>query len=334
MTDDSFLMNIIVLVAPFKLTLVLMLALTLDHFLGEPKKYHQLIAFGNLANKAEQFLNKSNNLKASFSKVNAICGALAWLFLILPFCYFSYLLIKIIPVSMQIIVEAIFLYLALGLQSLHLHAMQVFTPLNQDDLTTARHYTGYLVSRETHDLTPDDMSRATVESMLENGHDAVIASLFYYLIGGIPLVILHRLANTLDAMWGYKNPRYNSFGFFAARADDFLGFFSGKVCTVLYAIQQPFMLAIKNAYFQGNQYKSHNGGWVMAAGATVMNKTLGGSASYHGEKVTSPTLGLPIGADTAVTINDIPRSITVVRKAAISFTLLVFIYQLANYILV
>ncbi len=334
MTDGSFLMNTLLLVACFKLTLTLILALMLDHFLGEPKKYHQLIAFGNFANKVERWLNQSSNLNTSFSTVNALWGTLAWLLLILPFCYFSYLLLGFLPASIQFIVEAVFLYLALGLQSLHLHAMQVFTPLTQGDLTTARHYTGYLVSRETKDLTPEEMSRATVESMLENGHDAVIASLLYYLIGGIPLVILHRLANTLDAMWGYKNSRFNSFGFFAARADDFLGFISGKVCTLLYALQQPFLPAIKNAYLQGNQYKSHNGGWVMAAGATVMQKSLGGTASYHGEILTSPTLGLPLNEDSSIIIEDIPRSITVVRRAAILLTLFVFIYQLLNYILV
>ncbi|PCI57915.1 MAG: cobalamin biosynthesis protein CobD [Gammaproteobacteria bacterium] len=307
-----------------------MLALLLDHILGEPKKYHQLVGFGNLANKMDQWLNRPVNQSSSFSKTNAILGTIAWCLLVIPICYLSYVSLVLLPVSVQLIIEVVFLYLALGLNSLHLHAMQVFKPLSQGDLSTARHFTGYLVSRETANLTPKEMSRATVESMLENGHDAVIASLVYYIIGGIPLVILHRLANTLDAMWGYRNTRFNSFGFFAARADDILGFISGKVCTLLYALQQPFLLALKNAYQQGNQYKSHNGGWVMAAGATVMKRTLGGSALYHGKTVHSLVLGM----GDSINIEDIPRSINIVRRAAISLTLLVFIYQLASYILV
>lgn len=334
MTDSSLLNNIFLLVSPFKLTVVLVLALVLDHFLGEPKKYHQLVGFGNLANSIEQRLNKPVKQNVDFSKLSALLGATAWCLLTLPFCYLVYLFLAILPAHIQMIVEAIFLYLALGLNSLHVHAMQVFKPLAQGDLATARHYTGYLVSRETANLTPEQMSRATVESMLENGHDAVIASLVYYLIGGIPLVILHRLSNTLDAMWGYKNTRFNSFGFFAARADDALGFISGKICTLLYALQQPFLLAIKNAYQQGNQYKSHNGGWVMAAGATVMQRTLGGTAKYHGKTITSPILGLNPKKLSAITSQDIPRSITLVRRAAILFVLLVFLYQLAHIILV
>ena len=334
MADSNIFTNILLLVTPFKLSLTLVFALLLDHFLGEPKKYHQLVGFGNLANKVEKWLNKPTNQNSSFSITNAMLGTLAWCLLVIPFCYLSYVLLALLPTNIQFIVEILFLYLALGLNSLHLHAMQVFKPLSQGDLTTARHYTGYLVSRDTHDLTANDMSRATIESMLENGHDAVIASMVYFLIGGIPLVILHRLANTLDAMWGYKNSRFNSFGFFAARSDDLLGFISGKICTLLYALQLPFLLALKNAYHQGNQYKSHNGGWVMAAGATVMNKALGGNSSYHGQTVTSPTLGVALSANSKITTEDIPRSINLVRRAAISLTLFVFIYQLAGYILV
>lgn len=334
MSSSDFLSNVLLIVTPFKLTFVLVFALLLDHILGEPKKFHPLVGFGNIANQVEKWLNKPTNQSALFSKINALLGVLAWCLVIIPFCYLSYVLLAMLPTSVQIIVEALLLYLALGLNSLHLHAIQVFKPLNQGDLNTARHYTGYLVSRETHNLTADEMSRATVESMLENGHDAVIASIVYYLIGGIPLVILHRLANTLDAMWGYKNTRFNSFGFFAARADDILGFISGKICTLLYALQQPFLLALKNAYHQGNQYKSHNGGWVMSAGATVMKKTLGGTASYHGKTLNSPNLGIDSSLTSSVMPEDIPRSITLVRRAATLLILFVFIYQLTLYILV
>lgn len=338
MTDISFLTNVLLFVTPFKLTFTLVFALLFDHILGEPKKYHQLVGFGHLANKIEKRLNIPVNQNIPFSKTNALLGTIAWCLLVLPFCYLFYVLLAMLPTSIQLIVETILLYLALGLNSLNVHAMQVFKPLIEGDLATARRYTGYLVSRETSDLTANNMSRATVESMLENGHDAVIASLVYYLIGGIPLVILHRLANTLDAMWGYKNTRFNSFGFFAARADDLLGFISGKICTLLYALQQPFLQALKNAYRQGNQYKSHNGGWVMAAGATVMKITLGGNASYHGTMVTSPTLGVELSenssTNSAVTTDDIPRSIVLVRRAAKLLVLFIFIYQLTHYILV
>ena len=334
MNFNSFIEITLPLVNQLHLTMVLLFALLLDHILGEPKKFHPLVGFGVLANKIEQRINLPAHQKTDFSNINALLGFCAWCLLTLPFCYLLYKALTLLPTNIKFLVEIIFLYSALGLKSLHIHAMQVFTPLNQGQLTRARHFTGYLVSRETIDLSPAQMSRATVESMLENGHDAVIASLVYYLIGGIPLVILHRLANTLDAMWGYKTTRFNSFGFFAARADDVLGFISGKICTLLYALQRPFLQALKNAYQQGNQYKSHNGGWVMAAGATVLNISLGGVAIYHGKKVISPVLGVDLNNNTTVKTEDIPRSLILIKKAAMLLVLFTFIYQLTLYILV
>lgn len=317
----------VAILSAFTLSLTIALALLLDLVLGEAKKYHYLVGFGWLCQLIEKNINP-DHLKVTpteFSLKSALLGAFSWLILVLPipliylyFCndFFWY---------WQLVIDGVVLYLAIGLNSLNKHAMQVYQPLKSGELAAARHFTGYLVSRKTNVLSPDDMARATVESMLENGHDSVIASMVYYLIGGAPLVILHRFANTLDAMWGYKNPRYIAFGYASARLDDLLGFLTAKFCTLLYAIQGRFWLSLKNAYQQGNIYKSHNGGWVMAAGATVLRRCLGGAANYHGITTTSVTLG----AGKAVECDDIPRSINVVRRAAVILLLLVFIYELS-----
>ncbi|WP_286235146.1 CobD/CbiB family cobalamin biosynthesis protein [Thalassotalea sediminis] len=330
---DLFEFNLSMLSA-FAVTLTLVLALFLDAQLGEAKKYHYLVFFGRLSAALEEKLNPnfstypSNDRILKRSKFSQFIGLIAWLLLVLPVPMIYYFYFSNFSVVIQIIVDAIMLYLALGLRSLKEHGMQVYQPLLQNNLEAARHYTGYLVSRETSTLTPKALSRATVESILENGHDSVIASLTYYLIGGIPLVIVHRLANTLDAMWGYKSARYVSFGYASARLDDLLGFFSGKVCTVLYAIQGQVLLALKNAFQQGGQYKSHNGGWVMAAGATVMHRTIGGCAQYHGQTLQ----GTLMGCGQAVDIEDIPKSIKLVQRASSLFVFFVVSYQLWVYI--
>jgi len=325
----------------FSLALTLLLALLLDKFLGEARQYHYLVGFGWLAQQCEKRLNIYTQSKADnnsqvlvFNNKNAALGALSWVLLVLPLPIFYFFYLNDLIWYWQILCDASVLYLAIGLNSLHQHAMQVYKPLNVDNLTEARHFTGYLVSRETSTLTPDEMSRATVESMLENGHDSVIASMIYFIIGGAPLVILHRFANTLDAMWGYRTPQFNSFGFASARLDDLLGFFSAKVCTLLYALQsqslKTFTQALKNSASQGNQYKSHNGGWVMAAGATVMNIKLGGNASYHGKLVESVTLG----CGNNIEIEDIPNSVLLVKRAAILLTVMSIVTNLfiANYL--
>ena len=133
-------------------------------------------------------------------------------------------------------------------------------------------------------------------------------------------------------MWGYKNSRFINFGYASARIDDVLGFISGKCCTVLYAIQglqhRLFVKALYNAYSQGKQYKSHNGGWVMAAGATVMRRKLGGSALYHGKEVHSVTLG----EGNNVSSDDIPASLTLVSRASLILLIAVFVFQLLIYL--
>jgi len=324
--------TVISILSSYSLSLTIMIALLLDLVLGEAKKYHYLVGFGRLSQHIELILNpdRLRNGSPSFTPKTITLGGLSWGILVCPIALIYLYYANDLTWYWQVIVDAIIIYLAIGLTSLKQHAMQVYHPLKSGDLKTARHFTGYLVSRETANLTPNDIARATTESMLENGHDSVIASLFYYVIGGAPLVIIHRLANTLDAMWGYKTVRYNAFGYASARLDDLLGFVSAKVCTLLYAVQGHFLQSMKNAYQQGNIYKSHNGGWVMAAGATALNRTLGGNASYHGKQVSSVTLGQGL----AVTLDDIPSSITIIKRAALIFLLAVLALETVSMLII
>lgn len=337
MTVDSIFTSILLLLPYYTLTLTVVLALLLDKILGEAKRYHYLVGFGWLTlqlekqlnpntiniNKNNKKTNNSNTEPLTFEYTNALLGGFSWLLLVLPLPLFYFLYLNNLPWYWQTVLDATMLYLALGLNSLYHHAMQVYEPLKASDLTKARYFTGYLVSRNTEELTPTEISRATVESMLENGHDSVIASMVYYLIGGAPLVILHRFANTLDAMWGYKTAQFNAFGYTSARLDDVLGFITGKICTLLYAMQGKFIQASVNAYQQGNLYKSHNGGWVMAAGATVLKIKLGGTAQYNGKATTSVILG----CGQTVEVEDIQSSVNIVQRAAILLTLLLFLGQ-------
>jgi adenosylcobinamide-phosphate synthase len=195
--------------------------------------------------------------------------------------------------------DSLAVYFALGLNSLKLHAKQIETPLLKGNLKQARFYISWMVSRDTENLNQSEISRASVESVLENGHDAAIATLFYYLIGGAPLVIVHRLANTLDAMWGYKNKRFINFGWFAAKADDWLGWPSAKLSALLYWLSakisgyktSSFLDCVKLAYHQAKQYKSLNGGWVISIGAQVLNLKLGGDSVYDNQRLSSTLLG-------------------------------------------
>ncbi len=339
----AFFSQTLSLLPALSITLTLALALWLDKLLGEAKHFHYLVGFGHIAKWLEARVNPCHDFTPSASATASegkaaaekkkpgqmstkFLGLVTWLILVLPIPLLYFYLLSNFSWYWQLLCDALVLYLALGLNSLDQHAMQIYHPLVAGNIKQARHFTGYIVSRDTVKLSEQEITRATVESMLENGHDAVIASLVYYLIGGAPLVILHRLANTLDAMWGYKTPRYLNFGYASAKLDDLLGFVSGKVCTLLYAIQGNVKLALVNAYRQGNRYKSHNGGWVMAAGATVLRRQLGGMANYHGKQTTSVLLG----QGEPVQAGDIKASLALVTNASGLLISLVFIYQLTT----
>jgi adenosylcobinamide-phosphate synthase len=314
---DNIYNQTMTLLPEYSVFITLSLAILADKLYGEATRFHYLVGFGWLANKLEAKLNRSSDLSFQSPFNSKLLGTFAWCLLVLPLPLIYWYCFNDLIWYWQIFFDATVLYLAIGLNSLYQHAMQIYQPLKSGDLEKARHFTGYIVSRETETLSEQEMSRATVESILENGHDSVIASMIYYIIGCAPLVILHRLSNTLDAMWGYRTARCNDFGYASAKLDDLLGFISGKCCTLLYAIQgmkhRRVFNSLRNAYSQGNKYKSHNGGWVMAAGATVMGIKLGGSALYHGEKINSVFLG----TGKEVTTDDIPVSFTLVTRASL-----------------
>ncbi|WP_025565696.1 adenosylcobinamide-phosphate synthase CbiB [Psychromonas sp. SP041] len=304
------------------LLFTLVTALVVDHFIGEPTRFHPLIIFGNIANKLETKFNKGNHQQ------QFIGGLVAWCLLVLPLPLLYVLLLWLLPVYLILLVNIYIVYWAVALNSLNLHGMQIYNPLITNDLAQAQHYCSYIVSRDTSQLDAQAISRATTESMLENGHDGVTATLIYFVIGGAPLVIIHRLSNTLDAMWGYRTEQFNYFGKFSARMDDLLGFVSGKITALLFTVIGLFngtgKQALSNAYSQSQSYKSHNGGWVMASGATVMNVCLGGSAVYFGKTVNSPLLG----QGEIVQSKHIKASLTLVKQAVVLWLLVVFIWQI------
>lgn len=274
---------------PMSILLTLIGALLIDHFVGEATRFHPLVYFGNFVT----FIEKKYNKGADKSRL--IKGAIAWCFLVLPVPLFFYWLITFLPFYLIFIINVYVVYWAVALNSLDQHGMQIYDALKANDLAQAQHYCGYIVSRETSELDEKAICRATTESMLENGHDGVTATLIYFVIGGAPLVIAHRLSNTLDAMWGYRTERFNYFGKISARMDDLFSFLSGKITVLLFTciglFNRTALASLRNAHCQSQHYKSHNGGWVMAAGATCINVCLGGTARYAGKIIESPQLG-------------------------------------------
>lgn len=260
--------------------------LLLDRVLGEPPRFHPLVGFGKLADWLESRLN---NRTIHY-------GILAWCVAVLPLSIAVWWLDSLLGGFWMSLLCG---WLAIGWQSLRQHAQWVQQALLADDLPQARLKVGWLVSRDTSQLDTAAVSRACVESVLENGSDAVFAPLFWLAVGGAPAVVLYRLSNTLDAMWGYRNARFERFGKCAARVDDVLNWIPARLTALGYALCGHFPSAIHAWRTQGGQWYSPNAGVVMAAGAGALQRQLGGAAVYHGQVKQRPLLGMGMPADTA-----------------------------------
>jgi adenosylcobinamide-phosphate synthase len=255
----------------------------LDALLGEPKRAHPLVIFGRLADALERHLNGPDGRGWRSH------GVTAWCLAVLPFTLVAWLLSALPGVGW--LVDIVLLYMALGLRSLGEHLIPVANALRRGDLAQARRRVGFIVSRDTRELDEQGVACAATESALENGSDAVFAALFWFAVAGAPGVVLYRLSNTLDAMWGYRNQRFERFGWAAARIDDGLNFIPARLVALTYALLGQTRKALRCWRLQAPQWDSPNAGPVMAAGAGALGVSLGGPAIYHGELHARPELG-------------------------------------------
>lgn len=292
------------------LPMVALLALagmTLDALLGETRRWHPLVGFGRWANAIERRLNCG---ATRFWR-----GVLAWGLAVLPFALLALWLTGIGNAGLAL--HALLLYFCVGLRSLREHTLPIAQALLRGDLAQARQLTSYIVSRDTQAAQEADLSKAAAESLLENGNDAVFGTLFWFVVAGGPGALLFRLANTLDAMWGYRTPRFLAFGCFAARFDDVLNWIPARLTALSYVLLAATMADKRRAWHcwrtQAPNWSSPNAGPVMASGAGALGLALGGAAVYDGELEQRPPLGLGRAAVAA----DIGRAWRLVAATAV-----------------
>lgn len=279
------------------IALLMVVAVLLDLWWGEVRHWHPLVGFGNWAMALERRLNLGG---MRFAR-----GVLAWMLAVLPLTALAALLIWTLAVPLaQAAAHALLLYFCLGMRSLRDHNLPIAEALAQNDLANARRLTSYIVSRDTTSASEVELTKASAESLLENGNDAVFATLFWFIVAGAPGAVLFRMANTLDAMWGYRTPRFLQFGCAAARIDDALNYIPARLTALSYVLLAPGLQGKRRAWqcwrAQAPAWDSPNAGPVMSSGAGALGVQLGGAAIYHGEVEYRPTLGdgpPAVGAD-------------------------------------
>jgi adenosylcobinamide-phosphate synthase len=244
----------------YAIALLAVFGVVIDRIVGEPRTRHPLVGFGKLATQLEARMNTGHRARPA--------GILAWLAAVVPPVAIACLLVSVLPFAYACIVHVALLWFALGAKSLREHIAPIARALGSGDLEGARKLTARIVSRDTADADENALSRAAVESALENG-----------------------LANTLDAMWGYRTPRYLRFGWAAARFDDVLNYVPARLTAASYALLGDTRTAWHCWRTQAASWDSPNAGPVMASGAGSLNVLIGGPAVYHGTLETRPVLG-------------------------------------------
>jgi adenosylcobinamide-phosphate synthase len=231
----------------------------------------------------------------------SVSGALLAISLIAGTWALTFVLIKTAQYIHPLVetgIEILIIYYCISIRSLESSAMAVFKALTQTRFDDARTKVARIVGRDVEHLTPEEISRATVETVGENLVDGVISPLFYAAIGGAPLAMAYKMINTLDSMIGYKNDKYRDFGKLAARIDDVANFIPARLCIPVISLAAQIIdgkgvRTFQTALSEGANHTSPNAGYSEAAFAGALGIRLGGPNYYHGRLVPKPFLGIP-----------------------------------------
>ena len=164
------------------------------------------------------------------------------------------------------------------------------------DVDGARRLLPSLCGRDPAALDVDGLVRASLESVAENTSDAQVAPLLWAAVGGVPALLVYRGANTLDAMIGHRSPRYERFGWAAAKFDDALNFVPARFAGLLVAgcafvVGGSGADAVRAWRRDAARHPSPNAGVVEAAFAGALGVALGGPTQYAHQLEIRPTLG-------------------------------------------
>lgn len=276
---------------------IAILAFLIDAIIGDPQsRFHPVVLIGKLISGFEHLLYCREDSDAR----KFACGALLVLLVLLLsyeaaacMLYLSYQL----PFAWgSSLVSAFLLSFTISPKSLAKAGREIYVLLARDDLAGARKRVGWIVGRETEQLDAGEISRATVETIAENTTDGIIAPLFFFAIGGMPLAVLYRAANTMDSMLGYKNEKYFYFGRAAARLDDVLSYIPARITGLLFVVSAGFLgfdvrhaLAVMRR--DAAKHPSPNGGYAEASMAGALHIRLGGFNTYFGKKTFRAYMG-------------------------------------------
>ncbi len=198
-------------------------------------------------------------------------GALAWLagaVLVLVLSSLAWRGVSTLEAPVHSLLVGLLLWPAFSLRMLTAEVAAVEAALGRD-LDEARRRLARLVSRDTRGLDAVGVRMAALETLTENLSDSLLAPLFYFVLFGLSGAWLYRYANTADAVWGYRTPRYRRWGRLAARVDDLLNWIPARLAALLLG-----PLGLAALHREASRTPSPNAGWPMGALALALGVRL------------------------------------------------------------
>lgn len=260
--------------------MTLFLAMCLDAALGEPKWLwsrlkHPAVLMGEAVQWLDETLNDGANRKAK--GVAAVAGLVlgAWI------------AGQVLTAFPGRIIDVVVVAILLAQRSLADHVQDVATAL-RGSLAEGRVAVAQIVGRDTDQMTEAEVARAAMESAAENLSDGVIAPIFWFLIAGLPGLLVYKIVNTADSTIGYLTPRHAQFGWAAAKLDDLLNFVPARLTAVLIAAATRSAGLLPDISDDAPAHRSPNAGWPEAAMAHGLNIALSGPRRYDGTMTDFP----------------------------------------------
>lgn len=286
---------------------ILILAYTLDLVIGDPKQLpHPVKIMGWTITKLEDFLRNrahSTHYRIKNKERREKATGVVLVVIIVGFTYgLFYVINSLFTVYRSLFAGLLMVYListTLATRGLVESADSVIKTLNIGSIEEARKRLSCIVGRDTKTLDRNGILKATIESLAENASDGIIAPLFYFSIGGLPLAMTYKAINTMDSMVGYKNERYRHFGWAAARLDDIANYIPARMTGFLIVVSSAIVsrsvfsvhCSLKTMLRDGRKHLSPNSGVPEAAMAGALGMKLGGPSTYKGTFVEKPYIG-------------------------------------------
>jgi adenosylcobinamide-phosphate synthase len=267
-----------------------------DRLLGDPARAHPVAAFGRAARALERRAWRPSRAAGAAYATTLVAGTAAAVFAVDR-------LLRRRPVARMALAALVF-WATVGGRSLVRVALGLAEAVRRGDLEEARRIAPSLVGRDPTSLDGPELCRAAVESVAENTADAVVGPLLWGATLGPAGAAAYRAANTLDAIVGHPDGRYERFGWAAARLDDLLTWPAARLSAALAVVLAPLaggsvQRAWRTLRRDGGAHPSPNAGRLEAAFAGALGVRLGGLNRYGDRIERRPPLGdgAPPGPD-------------------------------------